>query len=179
MSFASSSNGGGRPTKRPSWIAVALSVAGCLLIGWMLGYRSGNQSARNFMVSDVDAKARLGSTTTELVLERQQNTVLLSRALSCEANFQTDTILYEPGVPPSLPLMNGLIAVAPGSSLGLAGPMGARWVIPAKVTPRMTTGEQGFEYFYLDAKTEKFDGPYLPGPIQTGDKFLLGQLVSQ
>ena len=88
-----------------------------------------------------------------------RNAAWQTRAEKCEANFRTETILYEPGAPPTLTLFNGLVNVQPA---GMAGPVGPRWIVPAKIQPQAAPGSAGFIFAYFDPASRKLDGPYLP-----------------
>jgi hypothetical protein len=79
---------------------------------------------------------------------------VLNMLYACQANFQGATVLYEPA--PGVQLSLGLrgLGVAPSAN------QTPRWVIPAKIKPKILAGTQG-EYFYVTADN-LLDGPYLP-----------------
>lgn len=160
------------PLRKNIWLAV--SGLALLLIGFMLGARSQSGSANGDFLTRMNDTGQLAQFRKDLTVLKSQNTQLFAdakgwkaRSETCEANFSTFTVLYEPGSSPSFSVMNGFVDV---QLPGLAGPAHPAWVIPAKVEPRVIALQPGLVYGYIDRDTKQIDGPYPPVAIANGDK---------
>jgi hypothetical protein len=147
--------------ERAIW-SVAIAVFS-LIAGFVAGGSLASRQNPPDAASDIDKAAQLQATLTKAVVSWR------GRAEACEMNYQTATVLYEPGQQLSVPLLHGLVDLQAGPALGLPVNSGPHWIIPWKIVPRTLGNAQGFTYSYLDTKTERLDGPYLPAQLQQSD----------
>jgi hypothetical protein len=153
------------PFRKNAWLGVTGFFL--LLVGFMLGARSQSAAANDAFTEKMNDSAELFGAKNELTVLKIQKTALEKRAQTCEANFSTFTVLYEPAAAPSVGILHGFVDV---QVPGLAGPAHPAWIIPAKIEPRVIALQPGLVYGYIDRDTKQIDGPYPPVAIANGDK---------
>jgi hypothetical protein len=169
------------------WLWTAGIGIACLFCGFISGT---TYAGRNFSPEDtavtVDRAVQQETDKQDLLRLRLQESQLLAnekdwqaRVTSCEANFQGETILTEPGPPLTVPVLRGAINLQAGPALGLPTGNVARWVLPAKIVPRAVGNVPGLQYVHIDGHTQLIEGPYAALPIQQGERYNVTGWVSQ
>lgn len=159
---------------------IGLAIAAFVLpiFGYWAGVSSRANVGNDAFISQANNMGRAQQDANQLTQLKIENARLqtISKALeartqTCEANFSTFTVLYEPGTSLSIPLLHGLVDLQAGAVTGLQSPAHPAWVIPAKIEPRVIASQAGLVYGYIDRQNGQIDGPYPATVIAAGDKF--------
>jgi hypothetical protein len=153
--------------KRLLWILGTGAL--CFVLGFMVASRVLQPAIGadpGGVVSRVDTSAQLA--------------VMKAQAQTCQQKFQSETILYEPGEPLTVPIFHGAVNIQAGSALHLPESTVPHWVIPALVTPRSLGPSDGMYYTQIDGHTQLISGPYAVAQLQPGERYNVnGWLPSQ
>lgn len=156
-------------TKATIWPIIWLFIGTCL--GFLGGIAATSHKVdMPTLEKNIDADAQIAELKEQLLAQKIVSDGWQKKSEACDAQSQIATILYEPGAPPTIALFNGAINVQPGASLGVTIPSGPRWIVPAKVQPRVITAIPGVWYSYFDLSTQRLDGPYIPLLVSAGNQ---------
>lgn len=130
-----------------------------LLLGGFIGEAIADSRHQAQQSIQGDAEGKMLATMNARSAELQ------NRAQTCEAKFNTVTLLVEPRTAPagpSLPLLGGAVSLTL-NDLQKSGGMNVSWAIPAQITP--VSRIPGAQYVWIDNTTGKIMGTYLVRPV--------------
>lgn len=127
-------------------LGFAVGVAVCFAVFGPMFF-IGKNAADKLLVASTGNRAALESCTAKMADLNSRWTLIMDRPISAL---------------PTVQIMDGLMAIAPGRMLTAGMAAYPRWELPVKVTPYVAGPTDGAVYYYWNPETRELDGPHVP-----------------